>query len=350
MKSIDKFKGCLIGGAAGDALGYPVEFLGYDNIVEKYGNSGITKFKLYKNKALISDDTQMTLFTAGGLLSATECAKVYGIFKSDEKYIYESYQDWYHTQYSNSDDYKPHNWLYDIEDLHSRRAPGITCTSSLEGRIMGTLKNRINNSNGCGGVMRVAPIGLYLTTDRMDLEQIFLFGGKVAALTHGGDNAIIPACVFTYIINQIIYSRKSLETIITESLSLVEKNFKKNSSDYFLLLMNEAIELSKNDKDDYKNIRRLGLGWHGHEALAISTYCALKYQDDFEKGIIAAVNHDGDSDSTGSITGNILGAYLGIDKIPNYYIDKLELKDVILTMATDLSGEGKELNKRYALK
>ena len=51
------------------------------------------------------------------------------------------------------------------------------------------------------------------------------------------------------------------------------------------------------------------------ETLAIAIYCSLKYQNDFSKGIIAAVNHSGDSDSTGAVTGNILGALLGFDAI-----------------------------------
>ena len=76
-----------------------------------------------------------------------------------------------------------------------------------------------------------------------------------------------------------------------------------------------AIELSENDADDLENINRLGKGWVAEETLAIAIYCSLKYQNDFSKGIIAAVNHSGDSDSTGAATGNILGAALGYDKI-----------------------------------
>ena len=48
------------------------------------------------------------------------------------------------------------------------------------------------------------------------------------------------------------------------------------------------------------------------------------------------VTHDGDSDSTGAITGNILGAYLGLSKIPKKYIDNLELVDVLTELADDL--------------
>jgi ADP-ribosylglycohydrolase len=80
----------------------------------------------------------------------------------------------------------------------------------------------------------------------------------------------------------------------------------------------------------------LGNGWVGEEALAISIYCALAAGDDFEKGIRLAVNHSGDSDSTGSITGNILGALLGTAAIPDRWLAQLELRRVIEEIARDL--------------
>lgn len=52
---------------------------------------------------------------------------------------------------------------------------------------------------------------------------------------------------------------------------------------------------------------------------------------------IAAVNHGGDSDSTGAVTGNLLGAYLGLERIENKWLEKLEHKDLIMEMADDLA-------------
>ena len=101
--------------------------------------------------------------------------------------------------------------------------------------------------------------------------------------------------------------------------------------------MNLALELSDNNKSDLDNIHRLGEGWVGEETLGIALYCVLRYQNDFSKGIIAAVNHNGDSDSTGAVTGNILGALYGYDAIENKWKDNLELIDVIMKVSDDLS-------------
>ena len=106
-------------------------------------------------------------------------------------------------------------------------------------------------------------------------------------------------------------------------------------------LIDKAIALSKENIDDLEAIRELGQGWVAEETLAIAIYCSLKYSDDFDKAIIASVNHSGDSDSTGAVTGNILGAYLGLKSIPKKYLDNLELKDVILEIADDLYNDCK---------
>ena len=79
-----------------------------------------------------------------------------------------------------------------------------------------------------------------------------------------------------------------------------------------------------------------GEGGYSDEALAIAFYCALKHFDSFEEAMIAAVNHSGDSDSTGAVTGNILGAALGYESIPQFFKDDLEMHDLILHMADDL--------------
>ena len=107
--------------------------------------------------------------------------------------------------------------------------------------------------------------------------------------------------------------------------------------------MDLAIELSENTDDDLTNIHRFGKGgWVGEEALAIALYCCLRYPDDFDKAITAAVNHRGDSDSTGAIAGNILGAKLGYSAIGEKWTKDLELRDVILEVAEDLgSGDQK---------
>lgn len=118
-----------------------------------------------------------------------------------------------------------------------------------------------------------------------------------------------------------------------------------------LQLTDSALYLA--DKPHIKDldaIRTLGEGWVGEEALAIAIYCAAKYENEFEKAIIASVNHSGDSDSTGAVTGNILGAHLGLKAIPEKFLTSLELRDTIIDVADDLFyGKPKKGDPRYAV-
>jgi ADP-ribosylglycohydrolase len=91
----------------------------------------------------------------------------------------------------------------------------------------------------------------------------------------------------------------------------------------------------RGDEPTAELVESLGAGWVGEEALAISLYCALSARN-FEHGVLLAVNHSGDSDSPGAITGNILGAALGVDSIPERWLAVLELRGVIEQIAADL--------------
>ena len=341
MKKISKFKGCLIGGAVGDALGYPIEFYNISQIKNKYGEKGITEYETLGGLARISDDTQMTLFTADGILVGETRANMRGIAAGPEVYIYYSYLNWLDTQIGTKKD--KNNWLLKIKELNVQRAPGNTCLQALESGKMGTLEEPINNSKGCGGVMRVSPIGLHYS--RKPLKKVGEIGAKCNAITHGHPLGNISSSVMTMLINTIIYGDEEYfenpkERNLEECVELAIKTECKYKFDKyhieFAKLMKKAIQLSKQNIDDVQAIEELGGGWVAEEAIAIAIYCSLKYSNDFEKAIIASVNHSGDSDSTGAITGNILGAYLGIEKIPNKFLEKLELKDLIEEIAEDL--------------
>ena len=346
MNELDKYRGCLIGGAVGDALGYPVEFMTLEDIRKKYGRNGITEYDVRNGVAEISDDTQMTLFTATGILLGKTRSCLRGISGDASVYIWYNYRDWYRTQ---TEKYPlsgcHHSWLDGIPELFSRRAPGNTCLSVLKGDKSGTLDNPINNSKGCGGVMRVAPVGLYFgkreyLSDRDPLDAMEI-GAETAALTHGHPLGYIPAAALSYLIALLAHNDMPIEEAVDEMQYAISCEYWDSDEQWlyydFRSLIDKACFLAE-DKNisDQEAIKTLGEGWVAEEALAIAIFCALRYQDDFEKAIIAAVNHDGDSDSTGAIAGNILGAYLGLSAIPSKHIDNLELKDIILEIADDL--------------
>lgn len=342
MRNVDKFRGSLIGGAAGDALGYSVEFCPEEWIFAHYGQNGIEEYYLRDGLAQISDDTQMTLFTANGLLFGTTRGLFRGIMANYEDYIREMYKCWYRTQTESYPIAKGNScsWLLNIPQFFSDRSPGATCMSAIRNGAEGSLEKPINDSKGCGGVMRVAPIGLYFCDSKKSYDEIDLLGAKVAALTHGHDLGYIPAAALVHIIRAISEKGSTPQKAVSESIDAMKRIFSeaKHIND-FTKLMEKAVELANTEHDDLEAIHQLGEGWVGDEALAIAVYCALKYDDDFDKALRASVNHGGDSDSTGSITGNILGAYIGYEAIPKKYKENLEFRDLIIEIADDLYND-----------
>ena len=352
----DRSIGCLVGGAVGDALGYTVEFEQWPYIRNTYGDKGITRYQLLHNgKALISDDTQMTLFTASGILLGMTRGYTRGVMGRLDQYCRHTYVDWLHTQewFERDQNHYSTSWLMDVPELYARRAPGNTCITALK-----ALENHDvphNNSCGCGGVMRTAPLAILDYIHRYkDAEFLFcdMVAAEAARITHKHPLGFLPSAVLNDILMQIFecnqISPSDLLDYVLMALNrlpsiISEDDGNKSYGELWpeevaelQAIITDAITLVTSSLPDHVAIEKIGGGWTGHEALAIAIYSALKYNEDFEDAIVCAVNHSGDSDSTGAICGNIMGALLGRKAIPEHYTKDLELIDVIEEMAEDL--------------
>lgn len=358
----DCIRGCLMAGAAGDALGYVVEFMSRESILARYGDKGITKFDITpEGKALVSDDTQMTLFTANGMLMGITRGDMRGIGGAPEDYVDGAYLDWYYTQTGKKreiliDDWH-YTWLRDLPELAHRRAPGNTCLAACEAMYYGMEVK--NNSKGCGGIMRVAPLALlsagyiargerFYSVDEMDKA-----GAETARVTHKHPLGFLPAAMLTHLLYKLVPMsveavREEFEQLVEDTIEALDNIYKgefEEDKRYLADLTRKAVALAGNGRSDADNIRSLGEGWTGEEAWGIALYCAMRHADSVEDAIMAAVNHDGDSDSTGSICGNIMGAIHGYEAIKRQRLfcpqgkeleQTLELSNIILTLADDL--------------
>ncbi len=341
-RTLDHFTGCLLGGAVGDALGAPVEFRSIHAIRSEYGSAGITDYDAaYGRRGAITDDTQMTLFTAEGLLRAIARRRHKGI-SHPAPVIHHAYIRWLRTQGERSRTHfsqvEMDGWLIGVKGLHSRRAPGNTCLSALRGEEMGAMQRPLNTSKGCGGVMRVAPVGLVAE----DEEQAFSLGCEAAAITHGHPSGYYSAGCFAAIIYHLM-SGCSLPEAIELALRILERP-ENDEHEECAASVRQAVAMWRDSgmAPSPEVIERLGGGWVGEEALAISLYCALASQDDLARGVLLAVNHSGDSDSTGAITGNLLGLMLGVEAIPEKWLAELELRAEIEAVAGDLFKQFEE--------
>lgn len=377
MGNIDKYRGCLLGGAAGDALGYAIEFDREEAIAARYGSRGIRDYQLdERGLAPFSDDTQMTLYTANSLLCslAALSAQASGgtpasggtqdsgdgptLMSPTALSVWASasptlpspaalaayapaqmaqfYVEWMYTQVSPYPLAEPKAWISSLSELFASRAPGVTCMNACEAMASGA--KAVNNSKGCGGIMRMAPVGLINTSPGFSGVELQRLGAQLAELTHCHELGWMPAGVFAHIVSLLARDEaSSVREAATQALNTLPEAF---PNAHYLGQLQEllryTLRLADSDIPDLEAIHALGEGWVAEEALAIGLLCSLRHEDDFAGAITSAVNHGGDSDSTGAIAGNIVGAHLGLAGIPQRYLEHLELRDTISKIADDL--------------
>jgi ADP-ribosylglycohydrolase len=335
-----RLRGSLLAGAIGDALGASTEFDSMDRIREIAGPAGITGYlSAYGGEGRFTDDTQMTLFTLEALVRAHSQRRRTGTADVVHS-LQMAYQRWLHTQGvpwerargPRSATPAPDGRLITHGELFSRRAPGLTCFGELEayGRsgIRGGVERPVNNSKGCGGVMRVAPVALWSD----DPAEVFGLAAEAAALTHGHPSGYLSAGAFAVVMHELLIGKPLHDAVSTARGELVRHPGHEEAD----AALEQALTAPGPPTPD--RLEALGQGNVGETALSMSVYVALTTED-AESALLAAVNHGGDSDSTGSICGNLVGAMYGEDALPARWLNQLELRDVITELADDAVAE-----------
>jgi ADP-ribosylglycohydrolase len=341
----ERILGCFLGGALGDALGSDLEFESADEISRRFGPDGPRGLReAYGVHGAITDDTQMTLFTAEGLIRGSVARRNHGV-EDPLPEIQLAYQRWLHTQgvewdravgAFQGDSPEPDGWLVGVPQLHSTRAPGRTVFRALaafgHGEPAGSLTRRINDSKGCGGVMRSAPIALYSS----DPAKVFELAARAAALTHSHPSGYLSAGALAVIVQQALLGQ-DLDDGVWLALQVLETW---EGHDETSTMLKVAVDLAAQGVPSPDRIAEvLGGGWVGEQALAIAVCAALIGGDDIELALRTAVHHSGDSDSTGAVCGNIMGALVGIGGLPMDWLAELELREVIEGVALDCIAE-----------
>jgi ADP-ribosylglycohydrolase len=322
----DRFVACLLGGALGDAFGYPVEFDSLDTIRRHYGPAGLRAPVLTDGALVVSDDTQLTLFTALAAARAPGRA-----VKALVASLRTQYLEWLDTQYGPVP--ADHvGWLARDRTMRVRRAPGLTCLAALEAGGHRTPEAPANDRKGCGGVMRVAPLAFL---PDLDLAQAFDRGARAAAITHGHPTGYLASGALVALLG-LIRGGMSIERAAQEAATCLRGM---PDGDETAAALDHALTLAAASPtpDHASAIRALGEGWVAEEALAIGLYAALAGKD-FVDAVAIAANHSEDSDSTASIAGQIVGTSLGCAALPLAWIEALDVLEPLLRVADAFVG------------
>ncbi|WP_427018456.1 ADP-ribosylglycohydrolase family protein [Pseudarthrobacter sp. P1] len=337
-----RVQGSLMGGALGDSLGYLVEFDSLAAIRARYGMAGLLDLSQAEGPVHFSDDTQMTLYTVDGMVEALEWANE-GVGADANACLWLAYLRWLATQREPAPAHAPvplPRWIDAQQTLHHRRHPGKACLSGLASGEMGTQARPVNpDSKGCGTVMRSAPFGL---VPHIPAEAAYKLSSDAASLTHGHPSARQSSGAFSLLIHAIAVQGLDLRAAAAAARERAAAERKADPD--LLRRLDAALQLSVSPLLAPEAMTAaLGEGWVAEEALAIGLYAVLATAaaatspvEHFLSAVRVAVNHDGDSDSTGSIAGNILGAYYGEDALPQAWLALSEAPALVRAMGAEL--------------
>ncbi|MHA7176678.1 ADP-ribosylglycohydrolase family protein [Arthrobacter sp. Sr24] len=346
-----RVQGTLMGGALGDAFGYLVEFDSLADIRAKFGPALLVDLSQAPSTAHFSDDTQMTLYTLDGLLDVLEWANN-GIGADINACQWLAYLRWLKTQGIEAAGHAPEQaprWIDSQSVLHHQRHPGNACITGLKSGEMGTVSRPVNpDSKGCGTVMRSAPYGLL---PHVEAETIYKISSDAASLTHGHPSARQSSGAFSWLIHQLVIVGLPLRAAADSARNRAAAE---TSADPDLLArLDSAVSLSASALSPSSThdggllsgdslTDALGLGWVAEEALAVALYSVLATEaasgspvDHFLAAIRLATNHSGDSDSTASIAGNILGALYGEAALPASWLTLCEAPQLVRRLGAD---------------
>lgn len=179
--------------------------------------------------------------------------------------------------------------------------------------------------------MRVAPVAMMFAGQPDETREVFHLGMETAWLTHGHPSGFLSAAAFAVILHAVLCNEPLVEGIDRARQCLSHEE----GHEECVAALDKAVSLAGGDLAHEAAIGQLGEAWVGEEALGIAVYCTLKASN-FQHGVLMAINHDGDSDTTGSLVGQLLGAFYGEAGIPERWLTPLEIRDTIMQLASDI--------------
>ncbi len=304
------FAGAVLGGAIGDAMGHPTEFISsFSAIRSKYGPRGVTGYELYwdrggKRFAPYTDDTQMAEVVLRTLLNAREQG-------SDlDETMREMAQGFI-------------QWADHPQGGH--RAPGGACLSGSRALARGVHWSKAGGATagGCGSVMRAYPFGLLFADDLGRAERWSVAHSK---LTHR-DPIALAACAAMAVGMARIVRGDPVLTVASEMVGAACRYSPPTAA-----MIARALEEARTGVKPEVTLNRLR-AWAAHEAIAAAVYLFVRHPDDPAAAILEGANTPGDSDSIATLAGAMLGARCGLDALPSEWVRDVERSDELLDLA-----------------
>ena len=342
----DRFLGAVLGGAVGEALGIPITGDSWEAIRGRHGERGLTAYVPAGHPSgRLGSDTQLVLFSLEGTIRANVARRREGV-EDPTRHVQHAYQRWLHTQHLSwnraAGEFlqrtpKPDGWLVDQRALFQTRNPGRTMMRTLIAfakgqQSVGSPQNPVSSSRGSSAVMRAVPAALWSA----DPAEVFGVGVRTAALTHGAPGAYLSAGALGCVVSRLV-AGEDLPTAVERAREQLRRHEGHEEVDERIAA---ALRLADGGAADPATVEStLGSGWLAPDALAIGLHAALAAKGDFDLALALAVNHSGNSATTGAVCGSVVAASLGAKELPEHWLRELELREVVERLVHDAGME-----------
>ncbi|WP_330175230.1 ADP-ribosylglycohydrolase family protein [Streptomyces sp. NBC_01498] len=328
-----RVRGCLLGGAVGDALGAGVDTLALGGNQAPQGAEGAADFApAFGRRGAVAAATQLTLFTVDGLIRA-QVRRDTGAWHPPTD-VHRAYLRWAATQsdWGPDERRKDNGWLAQQEWLYARRDPSPSCLAGLADEQMGTLDRPKNpTARDAGAVVRSAPFGLLVGWEP---ELVCQLAVECATQTHGHPTAYLSAGALAVIVHGVARG-DGIDAAVQRALALLTQ---RPGHQPVTDALGQALGAVRQGVPTPGRVAALAKGWAAEDALSAAVYCAL-VGEDVRHGLRLAVNHDGPSSATGALCGALLGAMHGETALPPAWLAELEGRATLLEIADDFAME-----------
>ena len=338
-KKRSAWRGCLLGLAVGDAMGYTVNSHTLAEIREDYGPNGLQGYDPVNGYADVTSHTQLAAFTANGLLYGLTMGRKNGTMSPFINYIARSHWEWASSQAMMDRPARTICWLFREKSLCRRHCLDTRMKEVILRKQFGTPEERMNPLNTPSTLTAALAVGMFYDPADMDLKEMCRLGAEAVALTHGDPQTFLVGAFLTYLTTQVLRSQEELEVLVEKTMEAFKAQF---DHDYhrpvnqICNLVRQAMDLSVNPNVTFVDAMERLQCRTGAQVLAGAVYALLAGEEDFDTSLIIAVNHSGASAAVGALVGGILGARLGLEALPEFYLECLECGEALQELADDL--------------
>lgn len=347
------FRGCLLGLAAGDALGYTVSDQSLEQIRETYGPNGLLGYDLVNGYAYVTSLTQIAAYACNGLLMGLTRGQMRGVMAPYVRYVSAAEQEWAKFQSYRRDPVASKScWISGEQAMRFRRCTDNLMLDTLSRGVVGTMEDQKNRFQTPGALTAAIPVGLFFNPDRLDRSEVVRLGAEVVALTHGNPLAFLSGAALAYIISRITWDGdQDLRLLTKDTIAMLKKvyghDYAKAVHELCSHLQNALTLSAKPQIPEAEALDQIQCD-AAPSVLAGALYAAMLHARSLDETLIAAVNHSGDSAAVGAVAGAIVGALVGDGQIPDFYLDGLEPAPVLSELAADMhQGCPMELESRF---